>query len=302
MVVFDTRRDVPDAGQIRESDPEEKAAVFKALVMGTRDYLHKCRFKTAIIGLSGGVDSALTAVVAAEALGPENVLTVFMPSRYTSQDNYQDTRLLAENLNVAYDVVPIDDMYAAFLRFLPLNLDADNPGITEQNIQARVRGSLLMAYANQRGSLVLSTGNKSEMAVGYCTLYGDMNGGLAVIADVPKTLVYAVCRHINRTTQIIPLRILEKAPSAELKPDQTDQDDLPPYEVIDPILAAYIERLESVDAIVAQGFDRRTVTDVIQRVHRNEYKRRQAAPGLKVTPKAFGEGRRLPIAQRYRPE
>jgi len=301
MVVFDTDRAQPDDDQIRAEADSREAAVFNALVMGTRDYLNKCGFSRAVIGLSGGIDSALTLAVAAEALGPENVSTVFMPSRYTSQDNFEDTRQLAENLQVAYDVVPIDDMYTAFIHALPLDLDADSPGITEQNIQARIRGSLLMAYANRDSRLVLSTGNKSEMAVGYCTLYGDMNGGLAVIADVPKTLVYAVSRYVNRSREIIPARVLEKAPSAELKPDQTDQDDLPPYEMIDPILAAYIEGLESIDAIVARGFDRRTVTDVIQRVHRNEYKRRQAAPVLKVTAKAFGEGRRLPIAQRYRP-
>ena len=261
----------------------------------------KCGFVRAVIGLSGGIDSALTACIAAEALGAENVHTVFMPSAYTSADNYADTEQVAGNLGIGYQVMPIDEIFAAFVRQLSPNFDPAAPGITEQNIQARIRGSLLMGISNRDGSLVLSTGNKSELAVGYCTLYGDMNGGLAVISDVPKTLVYEVSRHINRDREIIPRRIIDKAPSAELRPDQTDQDDLPAYDLLDRILEGYVEAFKGAERLVAEGFDRDTVRDVIDRVDRNEYKRHQAAPGLKVTPKAFGEGRRFPLAKRFVP-
>jgi len=254
-----------------------------------------------VIGLSGGVDSALVATIAVRALGVENTVTVFMPSRYTSRDNYHDTQQLADNLGVTYSVIPIDPIYDAFAHELVPNADPNDPGLTEQNIQARIRGTLLMGISNRDGCMVLSTGNKSELAVGYCTLYGDMNGGLAVISDVPKTLVYEICNWINVEKEIIPLRILTKAPSAELRPDQTDQDDLPPYEVIDPILKGYIEETRSGQELVAAGHDPKVVAEVIQRVNKNEYKRHQAAPGLKVTRKAFGEGRRYPLAKRFNP-
>lgn len=298
LVIYDT---LTDKGDIRPLSANADAAVLKALVMGTRDYVTKCGFQKAVIGLSGGIDSALTAVVARQALGSENVATVFMPSRYTSQHNFEDTRQLARNLGVGYDIIPIDDIFEQFLARLIPNPDRQRPGVTEQNVQARIRGSLLMGISNRDGSLVLTTGNKSELAVGYCTLYGDMNGGLAVISDVPKTLVYDICGYINQEKEIIPQRIIDKPPSAELAPDQTDQDDLPPYEVIDPILEGYVEQAQSRDELVAGGFDAQVVDEIIRRVDRNEYKRHQAAPGLKVTPKAFGEGRRYPLAKRFRP-
>ncbi len=300
LIVWDTDR--PE-----HSDPlhpvaeDDMDTLLGALVMGTRDYVTKCGFSKAVIGLSGGIDSALTAWIAVTALGAENVATVFMPSRYTSRDNHEDTRRLALTLGIDYRVIPIDGMYEGMLRHISPEFGGGRPSVTEQNIQARLRGTLLMAISNKTGALVLSTGNKSELAVGYCTLYGDMNGGLAVISDVPKTTVYALSRRINRDREIIPRRILEKAPSAELAPDQTDQDDLPPYPVLDAILKGYVEEFKSVGELTALGFDAETVRGVIQRVDRNEYKRHQAAPGLKVTFKAFGEGRRYPIAKRFVP-
>ena len=298
MVVFDTQTETGDSHPVAESPV---ASVLKALIMGTRDYVTKCGFNKAVIGLSGGIDSALTACIAQRALGSENVATVFMPSRYTSGHNYDDTRQLARNLNLDYTVVPIDDIFDRFVEKLVPGADPQSPGITEQNIQARIRGSLLMGVSNRDGSLVLTTGNKSELAVGYCTLYGDMNGGLAVISDVPKTLVYALSRYINRSGEVIPQRIIDKAPSAELKPDQTDQDDLPPYDIIDAILKGYVEEALSPEELIAAGHDPRIVAEVIRRGDQNEYKRYQAAPGLKVTAKAFGEGRRYPLAKRFRP-
>jgi NAD+ synthetase len=297
-----------DTGTARGSAPaihavsaDVNTSIYKALVTGTRDYLSKCGFSKAVVGLSGGIDSALVACVAADALGPENVTTLFMPSPYTSQDNYEDTRQLADNLGVAYDLIPIDSIFASFLDQLAPEFGDDDPGITEQNIQARIRGTILMAHSNRTGSLVLTTGNKSELAVGYCTLYGDMCGGLAVIADVPKTRAYELARHINdQGVGIrIPERIITKPPSAELKPDQTDQDDLPPYEVIDPIIQGYVEESKGLETLVSEGFDRQVVSEVINRIDRNEYKRFQAPPGIKTTPKAFGEGRRYPLAKRF---
>jgi NAD+ synthase/NAD+ synthase (glutamine-hydrolysing) len=298
LIVFDTQGMQGDMHELAE---DKRDSVFNALVMGTHDYVTKCGFKTAVIGLSGGIDSALTACIAAEALGAENVSTVFMPSAYTSQENFEDTRQLAQNLGVDYTIIPIDEIFQQFLDSLVPDADRADPGLTEQNIQARIRGTLLMGISNRDGCLVLSTGNKSELAVGYCTLYGDMNGGLAVISDVPKTMVYDLCRRINREKEVIPQRIIDKPPSAELKPDQTDQDDLPPYDIIDPILEGYVEKFQSARALVDAGFDPQVVAEVIRRVDQNEYKRHQAAPGLKVTPKAFGEGRRYPLAKRFRP-
>jgi NAD+ synthetase len=299
LVVFDTESSEGDIHSITVSDTE---SLLKALITGTRDYVKKCGFSKVVVGLSGGIDSALTAYIAAEALGSENVLTVFMPSRYTSRDNFEDTKQLAENLGLAYQEIPIDGMFKEFLRYISPGFQDEDPGITEQNIQARIRGTVLMGLSNKHGHLVLSTGNKSEMAIGYCTLYGDMNGGLSVISDVPKTMVYEVSCFINREKEFIPKRIIEKAPSAELKPGQSDQDDLPPYEILDQILKGYVEELKSVGELVEMGFDRELVADVVSRIHKNEYKRHQAAPGIKVTSKAFGYGRRYPLAQRYRSE
>jgi NAD+ synthetase len=303
MVVLDTRASgtLGDSRQIHPVAASDPESVLAALVVGTRDYVHKCGFKQAVIGSSGGIDSALTAAVAARALGPENVTTVFMPSGYTSAENFEDTARLARNLGVTYRTIPIDAIFEAFLAHLAPDFDPAAPGITEQNIQARIRGTLLMGLSNQSGALVLSTGNKSELAVGYCTLYGDMNGGLAVISDVPKTLVYEVAACFNADHEIIPRRILEKAPSAELKPDQADQDDLPDYAVLDVVLKGMVEEFKSAETLIQEGHDPRTVHDIFRRVEVNEYKRHQAAPGIKVTSKAFGPGRRYPIAKRYRP-
>ena len=286
------------SGEMHPVSESLTASVLKALVTGTRDYVKKCGFSRTVVGLSGGIDSALTLVIAKMALGRENVSAVFMPSPYTSADNYEDTAELCRRLDIGLTTIPIDGIFREFTAVLSPGFTGEDPGIAEQNIQARIRGTLLMAISNMNGSLVLSTGNKSELAVGYCTLYGDMNGGLAVISDVPKTLVYDLARHVNAKNPVIPGRILEKAPSAELKPGQTDQDDLPPYEVLDAILKAGIEDLKSFDDIVGMGFDPALVRDILSRIDRNEYKRNQAAPGLKVTSKAFGYGRRYPLAKR----
>jgi len=298
LILFDTGGSA-DSAQMHPVSASASESVYRALVMGTRDYVRKCGFEKVVVGLSGGIDSALTLAIAVSALGRENVSSVFMPSQYTSRENYDDTRQLADNLGIAYEIIPIDDMFAAFLKYLSPHFDRRAPGVTEQNIQARIRGTILMALSNRSGSLVLSTGNKSELAMGYCTLYGDMSGGLAVISDVPKTMVYDLSRFINAEREVIPQRILDKPPSAELKPDQCDQDDLPPYEVLDPILKGYIEDLKSPAELVRMGFDSDTVKRVVTKVDQNEYKRYQAAPGLKVTSKAFGYGRRYPLAQRY---
>ncbi|WP_236889809.1 NAD+ synthase [Desulfoluna limicola] len=295
LLVFEPKETSPQ--RIADVPACVEEEVYRALVMGTRDYVTKCGFKKVVIGLSGGIDSALTAAVAADALGAENVSTVFMPSEYTSSDNDEDTKGLAENLGCHFDVVPIAPMFDAFLGASDIFCREEH-GITEQNIQARVRGTLLMALSNKTGALVLTTGNKSELAVGYCTLYGDMNGGLAVISDVPKTLVWDISRFINRNGEVIPQRIIDKVPSAELRPDQSDQDELPAYEVLDAILHAYVEQVKAPAEIVAMGYDAEVVADVVRRVEINEYKRQQAAPGLRVTAKAFGYGRRYPIAKR----
>ncbi|MFZ5573324.1 MAG: NAD+ synthase [Thermodesulfobacteriota bacterium] len=298
LICYDTETARGDLHPVAASELD---SVLSALIMGTRDYVRKCGFSKAVVGLSGGIDSALTTYIAAQALGNNNVATVFMPSRYTSADNYEDTECLARNLGVDYRIIPIDPVFERHLESITPDFDDQVPGVTEQNIQARIRGTILMALSNKHGGLLLTTGNKSELAVGYCTLYGDMNGGLAVISDVPKTMVWAISRHINRHREIIPRRIVEKTPSAELKHDQTDQDDLPPYEVLDQILAAYIEEGKDPAALAGMGFPRELVKDIVGRVDRNEYKRQQAPPGLRVTSKAFGYGRRHPIAQRYTP-
>jgi NAD+ synthetase len=298
MVLFDTDSQQGDLHPMSETEPE---SILKALVMGTKDYVHKCGFDRAVVGLSGGIDSALTACIAVRALGKENVMAVFMPSEYTSQANFEDTTLLARNLGIELTRVPISGIFQKFLQDLPAIFKDVATEVTGQNIQARIRGTLLMAFCNKLGALLLSTGNKSELAVGYCTLYGDMSGGLAVISDVPKAMVYELARLINRGQKIIPARILQKSPSAELKPGQVDQDDLPPYELVDGISKAYIEENKGPDEIVAMGFDPAVVKEVICRIDRTEYKRHQAPPGLKVTTKSFGYGRRYPIAQKYLP-
>ena len=288
----------------RDASAEGEAdEVLRALALGVRDYARKCRFRSAVVGLSGGIDSALTACIAALALGPGSVLGVAMPSRYSSPHSREDARLLAENLGIAFQEIPIEPMHAAYLESLAAAFGHPPGDLTEQNVQARIRGQIVMAISNETGALLLSTGNKSELAVGYCTLYGDMAGGLAVIGDVPKTLVYRVARAANRRLGggMIPERTFAKPPSAELRPDQTDQDTLPPYDVLDDILAAYIEDRLPVEAIERRGHAPELVRRVLRMVNGSEYKRRQAAPVLKVTGKAFGEGRRLPIAQGYSP-
>lgn len=284
-------------GHVETMDRVE--SVYKALVFGIRDYMRKTGFRRAVLGLSGGIDSALTAVLACAAIGPENVMGITMPSPYSSTGSIEDSRQLAANLNMGFENLPIASIFQTYLAALEDVFRGTSMDVTEENIQARIRGALLMAYSNKFGALLLSTGNKSEMAVGYCTLYGDMSGGLSVLSDVPKTLVYELATYINRTHEIIPQAIIDKAPSAELRPDQKDQDSLPPYPVLDRILAGYIEEGMDADALVAEGLERETVEWVIRTVNRNEYKRRQAAPGLKVTSKAFGGGRRMPIAARY---
>jgi NAD+ synthase (glutamine-hydrolysing) len=278
---------------------EEEAEVYQALVLGTRDYVRKNGFKKVVIGLSGGIDSSLTAAIASDALGPENVTAVAMPSRYSSADSVEDARRVAGNLGMALETVSIDGTFQAYLDMLAEQFEGTKSGVTEENIQARIRGNILMALSNKFGWMVLNTGNKSELATGYCTLYGDMAGGFAVIKDVPKGLVYKLARYRNGLGEVIPTRVLEKAPSAELKPDQRDEDALGPYAVLDPILHAYVEEDRGVDEIVALGFDEETVRRVIRMVDRAEYKRRQAAPGIKITPRAFGKDRRLPITNWY---
>jgi len=278
------------------------AAAYAALVLGVRDYAKKCGFSKAVLGLSGGIDSALTAVIAADALGPVNVLTLAMPTRYSSPGSLSDAEALARTLGLAHRVVDIDPIFQAYLDGLGPLLEAAGPrsegDVTLENIQARVRGATLMAVSNRTGALVLTTGNKSELAVGYCTLYGDMVGGLAVISDVPKTMVYRLAAYINRNGERIPHASIEKAPSAELRPNQMDQDSLPPYAQLDPILEAYVEDHLSPAAIVRRGHDPALVERVTKLVQRAEYKRRQAAPGLILTRKAFGLGRRMPVAGR----
>jgi NAD+ synthetase len=273
--------------------------LFDALSLGVRDYLAKCNFKTAVLGLSGGIDSAVVAVIAADALGPENVTGVAMPTQFSSRGSVEDARALASNIGIKYLEVPITRSFAAFREQFADIFRGLTEDITEENIQPRLRAMTLMALSNKFGHLVLSTGNKSELAVGYCTIYGDMAGGLAVISDVPKTMVYDLARWINRDREIIPHSTVEKPPSAELKPDQKDSDTLPPYKVLDEILRLYVEENMSARDIISHGFEEKTVRWVARRVDFNEYKREQAAPGLKVTTRAFGLGRRMPIAQKF---
>ncbi len=300
LVVIDTDTGQGDIHAAPTDAEQETAEVCEALVLGTRDYVTKCGFKKAVIGLSGGVDSALTAAIAARALGPENVLGVALPSPYSSPESIEDAHQVAKNLGIDFTILPITDLFETYLSTLAPVFAGAKPDVTEQNIQARIRGNLLMAIANKQGRLLLSTGNKSENAVGYCTLYGDMSGGLAVISDVPKQLVYALCRYLNTDREVIPTRTIDKPPSAELAPDQKDEDDLPLYPVLDAILAAYLEEHRSIAEIVDMGFGQAVVEDVVRRIRVNEYKRKQAPLGLKVTTKAFGQGRRYPTAEGYR--
>ncbi|MGH7260293.1 MAG: NAD+ synthase [Nitrospiraceae bacterium] len=276
--------------------------VYRALVLGVRDYVAKNGFKQVVIGLSGGIDSALTAVVAVDALGPANVLGLFMPSPYTSRESREDVAELAKRMRIAVKTIPIDDPFSAYVKSLAGLFAGRASDTTEENLQARIRGNLLMAFSNKFGHLVLTTGNKSELSVGYATLYGDMAGGFAVIKDVPKTMVYELARLRNRRdrTPVIPKRIFDRAPTAELKPDQKDEDTLPPYAILDPILKAYVEEDRAPEEIVEMGFDRATVARVIAMVDRSEYKRRQAPIGIKITHRAFGKDRRMPITNRYR--
>jgi NAD+ synthase (glutamine-hydrolysing) len=294
LVYFDSKT---LTGDTHEQIEGQQASVYSALVLGTRDYIAKCGFQKAIIGLSGGIDSALTAVIAADAVGPENVIGVGMPGPYSSAGSIADARALAKNLGIRFELLSINaavDAYRETLKDVFANQKED---VTEENIQSRARGTLLMALSNKFGAIVLSTGNKSELGVGYCTLYGDMVGGLAVISDVPKTLVYRLSRYVNSRRPVIPQDTLEKPPSAELRPDQKDSDSLPPYDVLDAVLEDYVEDAHTAERIAADhGFDIEVVRRVLRMVDRAEYKRQQAAPGIKITPKAFGYGRRLPIA------
>jgi NAD+ synthetase len=281
--------------------PARAQQMFSALSLGIRDYVRKCGFQSAIVGLSGGIDSALVAALAADALGPDKVLGVSMPARYSSEGSLHDAEALAKNLGIRYKVLPIEPVFQSVEKQVAKVFAGTKPNEAEENIQSRLRGVTLMALSNKFGALVLTTGNKSEMAVGYCTLYGDMCGALAPLADVFKTDIYQIARWVNREKVVIPEASLTKPPSAELRPNQTDQDSLPPYETLDRILAAYVVQHLSKEEIIRLGFDAVVVNDVINKVTFSEYKRRQAAPGLKVSPRAFGMGRRIPIAQRFRP-
>jgi len=297
LVHFDSDFQYEEINYEFSSDAEE---IYRALILGIRDYCDKTGFKKVVLGLSGGIDSALVSVLAKEALGSENVLCVMMPSQYSSEGSITHSQKLIQNIGVKSTIIPIQPIFEEFKKSLKKEFDDLPEDVTEENLQSRIRGVLLMALSNKFGYLLLATGNKSELATGYATLYGDMCGGLAPISDVYKTKVYEIARYINREKEIIPIEIINKVPSAELRPNQTDQDTLPPYDILDKILYLYIEEAKEEDEIVEKGFDRELVRRVLKMVDRAEYKRKQAAPGLKVTNKAFGSGRRFPIVQRWR--
>ncbi|HEY3057006.1 MAG TPA: NAD+ synthase [Thermoanaerobaculia bacterium] len=281
--------------------PEDEE-IGRGLILGLRDYIRKCGFKDVVVGLSGGIDSAVTAAIAVEALGPKNVTGIAMPSQFSSKGSLDDARCLAKNLGIAFHVVPIAEVYGPYEKAIDELFGEHKFDTTNENVQARIRGNILMAWSNRTGAMVVSTGNKSELAVGYCTLYGDMAGGLALLGDVYKTMIYRVARWLNRERHVIPESSITKVPSAELRPNQTDQDTLPPYEVLDGILKLYIEDWKEVDEIVAAGFEKPLVEKILKMVDTNEFKRRQAAPTIRVSSKAFGSGRQMPIAQRWRRE
>jgi NAD+ synthase (glutamine-hydrolysing) len=288
---------LPESVQRPRTPLEGVAEVYQALVTGVRDYVRKTGFRTAVIGLSGGIDSSLTACIAADALGPENVTGLSMPSRYSSRHSIEDAEELARNLGIRFLIVPIEPVHRVFREVLaPLGNQPEEPDVADENLQARIRGTILMTYSNRFGPIVLTTGNKSEMASGYATLYGDMAGGFAVLKDVPKLLVYQLARYRNSISPVIPERVFVKPPSAELRPNQKDVDTLPPFEILDPLLELYVEQDLSREELIRHGFDPEIVDRVIMMVDRAEYKRRQAAPGVKLTPRAFGRDRRLPIA------
>ena len=287
-----------EAGDAPAPDPDA-AAAYSALVMGTRDFVRKCGFESVLIGLSGGIDSALVAAIAVDALGKDHVIGVGMPGPYSSEGSIEDARLLSHNLEIRFEIVPISEIFEAYQCALQPVFAGTKEDATEENIQSRIRGGVIMALSNKFGAMVLNTGNKSELSVGYCTLYGDTVGGLGVISDVPKTMVYRLCAHINSKRQVIPQSTLDKAPSAELRPNQQDTDSLPPYEILDNVLDDYVEEFKTADEIATQhGYNIELVRKVISMVERSEYKRQQVAPGLKISDKAFGEGRRFPIAQK----
>jgi NAD+ synthase (glutamine-hydrolysing) len=298
IVEFDESKQDLKPGEIKPLNDCDDAEVWQALVLGVRDYLSKCGFQKVILGLSGGIDSALVAAIAAEALGADKVLGVLMPSPYSSEHSVTDAIAVAANLGINTETIPIGELMQGFDRTLEPLFTGTEFGLAEENIQSRIRGNLLMAISNKFGHLLLSTGNKSEMAVGYCTLYGDMNGGLAVIADVPKMRVFSICKWLNREREIIPHNIITKPPSAELKPGQVDQDSLPPYEVLDAILEAIVCQHQSKEQLIDRGYDLQVVEKIIKLVKRAEFKRRQAPPGLKITDRAFGTGWRMPIASK----
>ncbi len=297
--IFVADMDAPGKPEAEIHFPQREAQIFSALSLGIRDYVRKCGFNSVIIGLSGGIDSALTAVLAADALGKENVLGVAMPARYSSEGSVIDAEAQAKNLGIRYEFLPIEPMFLSVEKQLEKIFAKLKPDQTEENLQSRLRGTTLMALSNKFNALVLTTGNKSEMAVGYCTLYGDMNGALAPLADVFKTDIYKIARWVNREREIIPKNSIDKPPSAELRPNQKDQDSLPPYETLDAILDLYVVQNLGREQIVEKGFDNAMVLDVLNKINFTEYKRRQAAPGLKISPRAFGMGRRIPIAQRF---
>lgn len=297
LIVVDSGQGKGDLRPTPECDAEE---MFRGLVMGVRDYLHKCGYRKAVVGLSGGIDSAVVAAIAAEALGAEQVMGISMPSQYTASQSISDAERLAGNLGISFSIVAIEQLFEEYKKSLSPLFPGMVEDVTEENIQARIRGNILMATSNKLESMVLSTGNKSEMSVGYCTLYGDMAGGLSVISDVPKMKVYALANWINRDKEIIPQAIIKRPPTAELKPDQMDQDSLPPYDILDAILEGYVEKHWPIERLIEAGYEAEVVRKVAHMVNSNEYKRNQAAPGLKVTAKAFGSGRRNPIAQKFR--